>query len=390
MMMKNSKNKLFDACNVYILLWSFWHIQTFFVKSSLVSLLFYIPFICMTLYYIIKVYTSYENKGVMLALCVFFSVLVIYGIAQLLLDSEKTFLMMLLWSLGPIFSFFVFAKQGLLTEEKLKRWLVFFIILAPCIFLHNRQQALELVMENRYEFEEITNNEAYLFVGLFPFVFIIRKKPILQYLFVAYLFYFIVTGLKRGAILIGAILLLWFVYISARTQPKKKKWGVLLMTLILIVIGYRFIFQYFERSDYFQNRVEVTINGYSSERDDIYNRAWDHIKNNDNVFQVVFGEGAFHTLSTIGSKAHNDWFELLIDCGFATTLLYFVYWLCFFRDWRKADKESLLYSMLGACFIFTFLRSFFSMSFSDMPLFTSIIIGYCFAKIQDNKKPVLQ
>lgn len=380
--MNSNNNKLFDACNIYVMLWALWYIQSFFTSSSLYSLLFYIPFFLMTLFYVVKVFTSYKPKGVMLALCVFFLLLAIYGIALVILNDangqdRKSFLMMLFWSLGPIFAFYVFTKQGMLTEERIKRFLIVFLIIVPLVYYQSSQQAMKIVLEAGSDFEETTNNAAYFVAGLFPFVFLLYKKPVFQYIFLALVFFLVVTGMKRGAMLVTAMMMVWYVYVSLKTT-KRRKWAIVLFTIVFLAIGYRFIIQYFEQSAYFQNRYEQTISGDSSNRDVLYQVFWYHWLENDNVIQVMFGEGAYHT-ENILSKAHNDWLELLIDCGLFSVILYLVYWLSFVRDWRKSKPDFLIYSMMGCCLVFTFIRSLFSMSFGDMPLYTSMIMGYCFA-----------
>lgn len=385
--MEKNINTLFDACTIYILLWLLGHVQNLFLSSSLVSLSFSIPYLLMTLYYIAKVFVSFHPKGAMKALCVFFVVLVCYGVALLILDNakgaeNKSFLMMLFNSLGPIFPFYVFTQQGLLTEKRMKNWFWPFLVVIIITFFVTQQRNLAEALESEYEYEEVTNNTAYSIAGLIPFVFLLRKKPIWQYFIMVLLLSFIVSGMKRGAMLTGALMLFWFVYVSVKTASKGKKLGIVLLTTITLIVGYRYIIRYYENSDYFQHRVEATMEGSSSNRDVIYETLWQHYINNDNILQLAFGEGAYHTQNVTGSlKAHNDWLELLIDCGLITVLLYVVYWMCFVIDWKKSKPDSLIFSMLGACFIYTYTRTFFSMSFSDMPFYINMIMGYCFASI---------
>ena len=179
--------------------------------------------------------------------------------------------------------------------------------------------------------------------------------------------------------LTGSFLLFWFVYRSINTISKGRKIVIILLTIITIIIGYQFVINFYENSDYFQYRVEVTMEGKTSQRDYIYTTLWQHYRSNHNLFQVMFGEGAYSTQNIVGMKAHNDWLELLIDCGLLTILLYLFYWVCFVIDCRKSKSNALIYSMLGGCFIFTFVRTFFSMSFSDIPFYISMIMGYSFA-----------
>lgn len=81
--------------------------------------------------------------------------------------------------------------------------------------------------------------------------------------------------------------------------------------------------------------MEDTASGQSSGRDILYSTYWSHYINNDNIVQLLFGEGAYHTENILHLKAHNDWLELLIDCGLCGAILYFVYWYSFFKMWKK-------------------------------------------------------
>lgn len=387
-----SETKIFDACNIYILLWVFGHVQGMFLINSFVSLMFYIPFAIMTIYYIYKTIVSYSPKGVMKSLCIFFAVMMIYGFFLLLLDNargqdSKSFLMMLISSLGPIFPFYVFSKQGKLTEKRMIIWFFIFLVVATMDFEVYKRKTLQLLSTRNRQLDEITNNAAYYFVGLLPFVFLFHKKRFVQYLSIAYIFVFAIIGMKRGAILVAAILLLWFIFVSIKKSHSYQKFVIVLFSMVLVVFGTKFINDFYEKSDYFQQRVENTIEGSSSGRDVVYSQLWNHYLNNDNVIQLLFGEGAYHTENITGHlKAHNDWLELLIDCGLFGVVMYFVYWVSFFIDWRECRNDELVYMIMGSCLLFTFCRTFFSMSFSDMPFYTSMIMGYCFSTINENNQ----
>lgn len=379
------KNRIFDACNIYIILWVLGSVQGMYMRSSFVSLLFYVPSTLMTIYYMVKALSSYPPKGVMRVFSVFFLVMCVYGIFLVILNDAlgqdgKSFLMMLLSSLGPIFPFYVFSRKGVLTEKRLIVWFIVFIVVATMNFFAYKSITIQNVSKG---ISEITNNTAYYFAGLIPFVFLLYKRPILQYFVLAYILYFVVTSLKRGAILVSAMLLLWFVYVSVSKAKRIKKIIVIASVGVFLLVGIRFVENFYESSDYFQYRVERTMEGSSSNRDWLYATLWNHFLNNDNMFQVLFGEGAFHSENVShGLKAHNDWLELLIDCGVLGVLLYVVYWVSFFHAWRRSRKDDFLYPILGACLIFTFVRTFFSMSFSDMPFYTCMIMGCCFGRIE--------
>ena len=392
--MIESKNKAFDACTIYLLLWALGYVQKMFISSSLISMLFYLPYMGMTLYYVVKVFTNYRPKGVMLAFTAFFVVLLCYGLALVLLDNSvkdnKSFLMFIINNLAPLFAFYCFSRQGLLTEKRLLLWFIIFLVIATLDFYTAQRKGLALLAEEGSQYEEITNNAAYSMLGLMPFVFLLRKKPMWQYIFLAYVMFIVVTGLKRGAILISLFLLLWFVYAQTKSASRGKKVLLLSLTIAFLAIGWRFVMQFYENSDYFQHRLEATLEGSSSNRDWIYSTLWNHYINNGNFLQLVFGEGGFHTVNVSGYMAHNDWLELLIDCGLFGVVVYLIYWISFIRDWVRIKSDIIVYSMMGACFIFTFMKTLFSMSFFSMPFYISMIMGYCFAQVHEIKNSDLQ
>lgn len=356
-----------------------------YMNSSLLSMVFYIPFTMMTIYYIAETVSKYRTKGVISVMLFFFLFLCIYGVGLLIFDDAagqdpKSFLMMLLSSLGPIFPFYVFTKKGYLTEKKLKVFFVAFLLTAIMEYFAYEQKAAIMLLTSMSAHEEITNNTTYYFVALLPFVFLFNKKPIVQYLLIAFILGFVVSGMKRGAILISSLLLVWFVMRTMHNSSTKKRLWVICLLLLLVFIGIHFVENLYSTSDYFQRRMEDTMEGKSSGRDKLYSTYWNHYISNDNILQILFGEGAYHTENILHLKAHNDWLELLIDCGVCGVVIYIVYWFSFFNFWKKIRKWSILYSIAGAYLIFTFVRSFFSMSFSDMPFSACMLISYVWAQ----------
>lgn len=343
----------------------------------------------MTMYYIKEAVIKYRMIGVMKVMLSFFLFLCVYGVGLLLFDDAvgqdpKSFLMMLFSSLGPLFPFYVFTKRGELTTHKLKICFFLFLIVAIMEYFAFEQKALMLLALNS-SYDEITNNTTYYFVALIPFIFLFNKKPFFQYLLLACILGFVVSGMKRGAILISTLLLVWFVIRTMKNTSIKRRIWVICVLFLFVFIGVNFIENIYDTSDYFQRRMEDTVSGQSSGRDKIYNTYWNHYINNNNVLQLLFGEGAYHTENILHLKAHNDWLELLIDCGLCGAIIYIIYWISFIKLWKNINKYSVLYSIAGAYLIFTFIRSFFSMSFSDMPFSACMLLSYTWAKCLNNK-----
>lgn len=380
-----------NLCNTYILLWLLGIVQGFFLSNSFVSLILSVPLMFITLFCFVKMFEECPPKGALKILAIFFVVLICYGLALVLLDNavkpygkvdKNSFLLMVIISLGPVFAFYYFTRKGLLDVGRIKFWFFVFLVVYIAQYFNTERRELARLMMGGYRYEEITNNTSYIILSLFPALFLFRKKTIVQYLAMGIIFYFVISSMKRGALLVGGVMLVWFVYISTKSTTKNRRLGLVILSIVLLAVGWRFINTFYSRSEFFQYRVEETMSGEASSRDILYSKLWSHYRNNDNIVQLAFGEGGYHTYNIAGNDAHNDWLELLIDCGFITTLIYLFYWVAFFNECRKARfQDYLLYSIIGTCFIYTFLRTFFSMSFSDMPFYLSMVMGYCFAQI---------
>ena len=64
--------KIASPCNMYVILWLFGYIQNIYYNSSLLSMVFYIPFTLMTMYYIKEAVIKYRMIGVMKVMLSFF------------------------------------------------------------------------------------------------------------------------------------------------------------------------------------------------------------------------------------------------------------------------------------------------------------------------------
>ena len=372
----------------YISLWAIGHLQEMFLTSSLLSLALYLPFVLMTLTYVYQVIVS-KPRGMMRIISIFFFILLLYGLFSILLDSSGkqygiSFLMTVIGSIGPIFAFYTYAKKGLLTYNRLMASFFLFLLIAILEYYDTEREALNTLSKG---VEEITNNSSYTILGLFPFLFLFKKHPILQYLGLALIIFYVISAMKRGAIIVLIILLIWFVYVMLKSASGKRKFIQIVLIGVLAFFSVKFIINFYSESSYFQQRIESTLEGRSSNRDVIYSVLWQHYISNQSLSNILFGEGVYKTISiTGGVKAHNDWLELLIDCGFMGVILYCVYWVRFYREWRRCRKLEIIHSILGACLVFTFMKTIFSMSFTSIPFGITMMMGYCFASILYSKK----
>lgn len=295
--------------------------------------------------------------------------------------SNNSYLLNIYKSLLPIYAFYVFARKGLLTEKTMKFWFFVFLILTIRSFYNTQARLLRKAMESGSSAEEFTNNVGYSFVALLPALVLFHKKPILQYILMAICGYFIILGMKRGAILSGAICLAWFLYVNYKKTQRNRRWIVVLVSMIVIVFAVFFVQYRMNTSAYFLSRIEETRAGDSSQRDVLYATFYNHFIHEDNPFLFLFGNGANATLKIGENYAHNDWLAIAIDQGLLGLVIYAVYWICFFVSWRKARKQPHAFMAIGMLMIIYFLTTLFSMSFTGITRCAAMVLGYYMATI---------
>ena len=247
-------------------------------------------------------------------------------------------------SLLPVFSFYVFTRKGVLTKELLLKWSIVSFITAGMRFIQGQRQA---VLESMDEDVEITNNLAYLFLSMIPLLVFWSKKKFVQYTGLIIAVVFIILGMKRGAILTGALAVVWFMYMTMKTATRKQKIWVLFLSVILIVAGYFMVRYMLVSSGYFNYRIEKTLEGNSSGRDDLYGFYWNHFINETNTLHFLFGNGANATLKLSWNYAHNDWLEIATNQGLLGLVVYIIYWVGFYRTWKSSSFDDEVYLAMG-------------------------------------------
>jgi hypothetical protein len=297
--------------------------------------------------------------------------------------NNNSFLLNIYVSLMPIYTFYKYTIDNKLTLKKI----YFFTIIFFTVAFFDYQFWLKFAMEKLYNAEnreDIINNGSYSIIGLFPLIMLFKKKYI-QYIAFAVCSYFIIISFKRGPIVIMLCCYLYYTLFSVNNIIRNK-WIV-----IAIPVAFYFLYDFFitvyADSLYFQERIEETLEGSSSHRDLIASTLLTFFFEHSNLFQVLFGHGAFATIKVAGNAAHNDWLELLVNQGIVCVIIYAVYWLRIIHCWKRNDKSSEQRLAIGTYIIVYLLASFFSMSYSEIPLYATLVLAYVVAKT--DHKPVL-
>lgn len=352
-------------------------------SGGIVSRTLLLLFLLLSLYYIGVVLLKYKISRSFKCISLFFAVLFIYGL--FLLFSKDVlyatgnvvprfeYLKSVMLSFGPVYACYHFSKQHTLTASSIRIWVYVYIVVATLSFLNTQYNVMAL-----NDTDAVTNNMAYSFVALIPTVFLFDKKPVFQYLIIGYCLIFILLGMKRGAILIGVLSLLYFIYYALSQQSKKYKFSSVLFTLLLIAVLLYVINDMVSSNDYFMSRVESTVSGDTSGRDELYSAYLNHFLTEQNFVNFIFGHGANGSIRIFYDYAHNDWLELAINQGILGLLLYFLYWLGLNKYRIKSKRNNAIHAYFTLFIMVFFVKSFFSMSY-NMNIYASSVLGYMIA-----------
>lgn len=288
------------------------------------------------------------------------------------IDGLKAVLLVAL----PFYPFYYFAQKGSLRDKHL---ILLFLVLIP-ISIMNFYYSRSVLLVGKSDDSFITNNAAYRFVFLLPFVFLFREKRVYAYLSLLVLFAFIIQGAKRGAAVAG-FAAGFFVLLHLLTNvPKKNKlWGYML-ALIGVAIVVIYSYNYYLSSEYLSTRLLRSIEeGDSSYRDVLYSSILNGWYNSENPLNLFFGYGfrGSTLLTPSGHVAHNDWLEALSNYGFVGVIMYlfvFVSMLHFtFKTNLSRENKYLMFSVLSIWIITTII----SMNYTaESAIFQSIILAY--------------
>lgn len=283
-------------------------------------------------------------------------------------------------SLLPIYAFYYYTRRGYLTQARLQRWGVVFLVSVMFSYFRLQQDALQALAEKGSSKEEITNNAGYLFLSCIPLLVLYRSKPLLQYAALAFVMAFIVMGMKRGAIAIGLVASAYFMWQAIKSSEGKMKFVLIALSVAICVGAVCFFVYMMTTSDYMLQRIESTMEGNSSGRDNLYSFFWTYFNEKAGVLQYLIGRGANGTLEIYYNYAHNDWLEIAVNQGLLGLIIYVIYWNCFYKTWKRALNIDARIILSATLMIF-FAKTLFSMSYADMTYVSTSVLGYALATV---------
>lgn len=384
--------KYINNCSIYFLLWCLYYLQgALYTTGGGISKCILLILLLWSATIFVKVNTnSYTLPSFFKVVNIFLLLTTIYGLLLVssgqelyikengprFISSNHTYLKNIYISLLPIYVFYYYTKKRTLNNK----FIIYFILCLLAINIINFfYQFKEQMMLADAHIDGVTLNIGYSFLALIPLL-LLNNKPIIQYFLLIITIVFIIFSMKRGAVLIGAICFLYFIYTTIRDANGKMKTVALILSAVAILSMLFIIDNLLSSNDYFVHRIEETLEGDSSNRDTIYSDLFNHFISETNIFRLLFGNGANSTLRLASNFAHNDWLEIAINNGVIGLFVYLCYFIALLRDYSHIKRHNNLHSrIILMSFIILFLSSLFSMSYSSINIAISIALGYTLA-----------
>ena len=377
--------KHLNICNIYLTLWCFFNVT--FATSNMVSRPLFVIIAAITCYYIVCNYNIYRNNLYMKGLLLLLMMFLIYGV-QLILSGKiyyinfvdkkvdnLVYLITVFKSLCPIIPFYVMTKKGILNNETITFWVPLFILTTAITYFLTYEKMLVESMTGNTEF---VNNQGYVFASILPLVYLVNKNRWIKYLYILVIMFFVFISMKRGAIIIGSISFLYYLYHQIKLGEDENKPFIILSVLLVLGVSVILLSNFYSNNIFFSSRVSATLEGNTSQRDEIYSFLWGYFINNPSLIQQLFGCGANFTLAIGDNYAHNDWLELLINNGILGICIYFIYWQKAYKQYKE-NVDLVIKFAYGSALLFAFLKTLFSMSYGDIGSYLALCIGFCVA-----------
>lgn len=384
---------------IYFAVWVVLAVFSYIYNSNYIyePLLIYLTGV--DLYYSYVAVTNYRLPVYFKGLFVFVFILVVYGILLIIVGDDVfwqatgQFLrkyLYILWLIPAMLSVapvYVFTCRGLIGEREMKILFLIFFACGVNAFYGGLEQQMAYAVLMQTEQEEFTVTSVYMLLSLLPLVILFKGKDILRFVFLCIIFVFLVLSAKRGAIILGGLSILLLVMSMLVNSSLVRKFIIILVTILCLVISYLFINHQMESSPYFAMKAQRTLEGYSSGRDEYIRHILDYYFNKSTNFQAFWGIGAQGTLSANESFAHNDWLAILLEQGMFGFCIYLLYWFCFVVSWLKSKVDFDAFVVIGLLILIGFGKSLFSMYY--LPIspemmassgFYAIALGYYLAK----------
>lgn len=389
-----------NRCDVYVAIWCLYRLQGLLYPQGAINQILQLVMLLWAMVVAVPYILNIKNNPrVLNALSVLLLMYTVYGVYYLLLGTpvidadglsprKYVYLQNSLNSLLSIYLFYHYAKSGYLIENRLPMYITAFAVTTLCNFYMDYVNDSSQFMAD--EVGDGTNNMGYMCLSLLPFLFFLHKRPFAQFVSLAVIIFLILLSMKRGAILLGALATIYFLFRTYRNTNSVRTKTIIVVFTVLVVLGaISYIGYLYTNNDYFVRRIENTQEGNTSNRDVIYTQLIEHFLNEQSVLRLLFGYGANYTIVVAGNYAHQDWLETLTNNGVIGVLILLAFYISLFKCMRKMFKPlrpETSHLAAAFCMLWCLMlgKTMFSMSIQDMSVLTTLPLGYLIYQAENN------
>ena len=284
------------------------------------------------------------------------------------------------------FPIYYFSQKEIDLENYFIKFMMVMIPVSVLRFYISEKNIIAEKMIDNLDVLDVVNNQSYLFIYLFSFIYFIKNKNIFLILFFFIINFMTFQGAKRGAIisLILADIIYYFNYISS--YKGKHKLYVFLSSLSVLFFLINIVYYYVSNNSFIMDRFSESG---GSGRDTIYSNILSSWYGSESIFNFIFGYGYNSSINHSGSGhlAHNDWLELIINYGFLGFIIYFLlftrcFLLIFYNNIPKNNRYMLI-TVLAVWLV----SSMVSMNYmNNNSILQSILLAYIFSNKEFLKK----
>lgn len=293
------------------------------------------------------------------------------------MDSIPSYIALVASTIMPfLMCHFMYNAALRLSSKTILLTIGIFIALQGGIYAINFMRVLRLVLLENYR-----GGGPYMFLMFLPFVMLFTKKTI-KITFVILIMLCIVSSMKRGAILAGLLSIIVYYFVSTlqskNSNPIFKIIGI--SAVVLFVIIFFLAFDAFTGGTIIERFANISEDGGSS-RDLVYEIVILMILESD-FTEILFGHG-WNTViyySPLGLSAHNDYLEILFDCGIFAFFLFCTFIVLLFHTAKKLIQQK---SHLAPAFAANIVIIIINTMVSHIYLYTwyisalALFWGYC-------------
>lgn len=380
---------LTNIANLYTLLWLLYYMQgILYSKGGIVGVSIMSIFILISLYLVFKVNQQTDLPILLKVLNVLVLLFTIYGTLRILnpvpifregglLHNPNSFLKTYYISLLPIYSFYYFVRSGKVDADWIKVWTLVFIAFSIVQFHNSELLLIQKMSAERLQSSVLVNNMGYSFVSLMCLIPFFSKNKAIQNILIILFGLFVITSVKRGAILCYSVNTFVFLLYRLRDTPRRKRLMILALVLTCLYVVFSYLHNVISENETLAKLLVMDITN-SSGRDVLYQESWNIIIRECNLFKILFGHGADSSIAFLGNYAHNDWLEFALNMGLCGVAVYFVFYIAFAQTVVAAKNDLIRLSLLFL-FIPCVMKAIFSMSIGDFQIYETAVLAFSIA-----------